>query len=151
MSEGLPEVFLPVGTLYCSPDPVVVTTVLGSCVSVCLWDRRLAMGGINHFLLPRWSGKGERSLKYGDVAIESLLTAMGALGAQRSDLMAKVFGGAAVHTLPGAGVGSSNVSFALDRLRHYGIEVTAERTGGTTGIHLRLFTASGEVQVRPIS
>jgi len=144
------SVFLPMGALYCSRDPAIVTTVLGSCVSVCLWDRRLAMSGINHFLLPRWSGEQEPSLKYGDIAIESLLAEMTALGSRRSDLVAKVFGGAALNTLPGTGVGNGNIAFALDHLRHHGIEMVAKRTGGTTGVHLRLFTGTGMVQVRPV-
>lgn len=150
MSKSLPEVFLVVGSLYCSRDSEVISTVLGSCVSVCLWDRRLAIGGINHFLLPRWNGEGMSSLKFGDVAIDALLGEMEALGSRRGDMVAKVFGGAAVQSLPGVGVGSSNVTQALGHLRHHGIEVVAERTGGTAGLRLRMFTASGEVRIWPI-
>lgn len=151
MADPPHEVFLPSGSLCCSVDPIIVNTVLGSCVSVCFWDRRLRIGGINHFLLPRWNGEGEPSLRYGDVAIRQLLAEMEELGSRKADLHAKIFGGAAVLSLPSGGVGGNNVIHAFQLLDQYGIEVVAARTGGVNGMSLRLFTACGTVQLRPIS
>lgn len=150
MTEPSPQVFLREGSFYCTKGSTVVNTVLGSCVSVCLWDPRQAICGINHFVLPKWNGEGQPSPRYGDVAIDELLAKMESFGSLRSDLEAKVFGGAAVFGPPGGGVGDSNVEYALAHLYRLGIPVTAKRTGGLTGVHLRLYTSIGTVELRPL-
>lgn len=88
-------VFLPPGGMCCPSEATVVSTILGSCVAVCLWDRQQGVGGMNHFLLPR-CGSSPATLRYGDVAVARLLAAMERLGCQSADVRAKVFGGAAV-------------------------------------------------------
>jgi chemotaxis protein CheD len=138
------------GDIHCSADPKVLVTVLGSCVAVCLWDKVRGAGGMNHFVLPV-DRTGEKSTRYGDVAIDELLAGLLRLGCRIGDLQAKVFGGAAV--LPFGGgqtVGSNNVQLALERLRHDHIRVTAQRTGGTVGQQVRFHTSTGEAFVRYI-
>ena len=49
-------VYLHPGQVFVSPDPAVVTTILGSCVAVCVFDPVLRVGGTNHYLLPHWVG-----------------------------------------------------------------------------------------------
>lgn len=144
------QVSLMQGDIHCSADPKVLVTVLGSCVAVCLWDKARGIGGMNHFVLPS-DRNGEKSTRYGDVAIDELEAGLVRLGCRITDLQAKVFGGAAV--LPFAGgqtVGSNNVQLALERLRRDRIRITAQRTGGTVGQQIRFHTRTGEVFVRYI-
>jgi chemotaxis protein CheD len=145
------HIFLQSGTLYCGSEPTVASTVLGSCVAVCLIDRLNRGCGINHFVLPH-SPNGELSLRYGDVAIERLADKMLRLGCDLSDLRAKLFGGAAVLPFaPGEdSVGTKNVKIAQEWLREHRIPIIAQRTGGKNGLLIRLFTATGRVLVRKV-
>jgi chemotaxis protein CheD len=142
------QVSLMQGEVNYGMEPRTLTTVLGSCVAVCLWDRIRGVGGMNHFVLPS-DPRGEKNARYGDVAVDELVAGLLGLGCRNADLQAKVFGGAAV--LPFAGgdsVGSSNVRLALRRLRYHHIPITAQRTGGTLGQQIRFHTGTGEVFFR---
>jgi chemotaxis protein CheD len=149
------QIYLPPGALCCLAEPGVVTTVLGSCVSVCLWDGACGIAGINHFILPV-SDSDTPCLRYGNFSIDRLVEAMLEHGADFEALSAKVFGGAAV--LPqsmeaaagGKHVGAHNVDFAVARLEELGIPIIARRTGGNSGMNVQLFTETGEVLVRAI-
>jgi chemotaxis protein CheD len=119
--------------------------VLGSCVSVTLWDKDRRIGGLNHFVLP----KGGATSRYGDTAMRELLEGVLSLGAHLRSLEAKVFGGAAVLPVGGEGtVGTANVAFALGELARRGIPVAGRRTGGQRGRLLMFNTESGEAYVR---
>jgi chemotaxis protein CheD len=146
------SVYLLPGALYCELEPRLVTTVLGSCVAVCLSDRERELSGINHFVLPRRGGEGA-SLRYGDVAIDCLVEAMLRLGGALARIEAKVFGGAAVlpTNSPFNNVGTQNVEIAVERLAALDIPIVARRTGGKSGMAVRLFTQSGEVHVKRIA
>jgi chemotaxis protein CheD len=150
--SGLPHVFLLPGTMHCAAEPTLVTTVLGSCVAVCLTDRARRLSGINHYLLPG-SGGSRRGLRYGGVAINRLVETMLDLGAERDALEAKIFGGAAVlHTnTPDNNIGTQNIDEAVDRLKALNIPIVARRTGGKNGLAVRLFTRTGKVLVRQIA
>ncbi|MEJ2228074.1 MAG: chemotaxis protein CheD [Alphaproteobacteria bacterium] len=149
------HVYLPPGALCCLAEPGIVTTVLGSCVAVCLWDKQSGVAGINHFILPE-SDNETPCLRYGNFAIARLVAAMLELGADFETISAKIFGGAAV--LPqsieaaagGKHVGTHNVDFAMARLVELGIPIIARRTGGNVGMNVQLFTETGEVRVRTI-
>ena len=144
-------IFLAPGTICCAAEPSVVTTILGSCVAVCLFDRHRRIGGMNHFLLPR-CGPSPPTARYGDVAFARLLAAMERLGSRPVDLRAKVFGGAAVLPFGARAdtVGTQNVAVALEALLIHGIPVMARRTGGLRGLFLRFHTANGRVMVREL-
>ncbi|MBF0095500.1 MAG: chemotaxis protein CheD, partial [Alphaproteobacteria bacterium] len=124
MNGGIPatlrsqQVHLFPGEMICFPEPRLITTILGSCVAVCLWDKSLRFGGMNHFLLPSWEHQGEPSLRYGNVAVEALVREMLDLGSRMEDLRAKVFGGANV--LPTSGdnptIGTRNIEMAIREL-----------------------------------
>jgi chemotaxis protein CheD len=149
-SVAMEQVSLMQGDVHFSAEPKILMTVLGSCVAVCLWDKVRGAGGMTHFVLPV-DLNGERSARYGDVAIDELEAGLSRLGCRIADLQAKVFGGAAV--LPFAGgqtVGSNNVQLAVGRLRHDQIRITAQRTGGTSGQQVRFNTGTGEAFVRYI-
>ena len=82
------------GELYCDRTPQCLTTVLGSCVALCLWDSHLRFGGMNHFMLPNRPSNAPLSFKFGDVAVPELIEAMLVLGSNPRHLQAKLFGGA---------------------------------------------------------
>jgi chemotaxis protein CheD len=145
------QFYLLPGACRCAAAPTILTTVLGSCVAVCLWDGFNRIGGMNHFVLPS-SLEGERSARFGDVANEALIEGMLGLGAALVHLRAKVFGGAAVLSADesGSSVGDQNVAAAFDYLGRRRIPVAAHRTGGRQGRLITLHTQSGEVDLRPV-
>jgi chemotaxis protein CheD len=146
------DVFLPPGVVHCTAVSSRVTTILGSCVAVCLWDKVRRVGGINHFILP-YRRDDRPSTRFGDIAIARLVEEMRQLGCDLGSMRAKVFGGAAVLPFASGGdpVGEQNVRVAIERLREHGIPVVAQRTGGRTGLLIRLFTESGDVLVRRVA
>ena len=141
----LHRIFLSPGEVVCASEPTLITTVLGSCVTVTLWDKDRRVGGLNHFVLPR-GGAGSR---YGDTAMLELLEGVLDCGAHLRSLEAKIFGGAAVLPVGGQGsVGTANVAFALGELSRRGIPVVGRRTGGERGRYLIFNTETGDVFVR---
>ena len=123
----------------------LVTTVLGSCVSVCLWDRTMGMGGINHYMLALWNADGLPTPKYGNIAIETLVRSMLDQGCYQNRLVAKLFGGANV-LHPGRGhfdVGGRNVAIARELLAQKGIPIAAEDVGGDFGRRILFNTRTG--------
>jgi chemotaxis protein CheD len=147
------RVLLNQGELFSSLEPCTISTVLGSCIAVCLFDERLKAGGMNHFVTPAMPAGCEECGRYGDVAIIQLVEDMQRLGARREDLQAKVFGGAVppwvAPTSPFA-VGIANAEAARAELRRLGIPVQACRTGGNSGMRITSETWSGEVRVQTI-
>jgi len=127
--------YLYAGQVFSSKTPTSVTTILGSCVSVCLWDPRLGIGGINHFLMPDWTGRGRMSPRFGDVAIASLIESLTTLGCKLDNLTAKVFGGASVMGSPNKNdsLGDRNVRLARVLLDEEGIRIVGGDTGGCAG------------------
>ena len=128
-------------------DVIMMMTVLGSCVAVCLTDKARQIAGLNHFMLPdQLDYKALRqsqldpsnpSARYGVHAMELLINQMLDLGAERAELRAWVFGGAKV--LSGiSDVGSGNISFALSYLKRERITVVAQDTGGQSARKLYL-------------
>lgn len=133
---------------------VALTTTLGSCVSVCVCDTHLGIGGMNHFLLPGLQGVNNydrsEAARYGSAAIEILLNALYSNGASKNDLMVKVFGGGKVISGVSADVGRRNVEFAKNFFKNEKIRVHGEDSGGITGRKVVFFPATGRVLVRPV-
>lgn len=147
------EHYLFPGNLFASTEPYVVTTVLGSCVSVCLIDESAGIGGINHYMLPLWNGEGLASPKYGNIAIEKLLEKVLQLGANRSRLKAKVFGGGEVLKISNGvlNVGERNIKLAEDMLHDMRIHVAGKDVGGQTGRKLLFNTSTGKVLMKRLN
>lgn len=145
--------YLLAGSLFAHEERHLVTTVLGSCVSVCLWDQALRQGGINHFMLPFWNGEGLASPKYGNIAIVKLIEKMLGLGSARRDLRAKVFGGGVVLnvTNPFMNIGERNAQLAEDLLAAENIPILSADTGGNVGRKLIFNTETGVVMVKKLS
>lgn len=141
------------GEYYATRRGRLLVTVLGSCVSVCLRDRESGIGGMNHFMLPESLegadsvvGKGAR---YGVNAMEILINQLLKLGARRSALEAKVFGGG--HVLKGFGAGSvghRNASFAVRFLRGENIPILAQDLLGDYPRKIYFFNDTGRVLMK---
>lgn len=118
------------GEYHVSADDVVLVTVLGSCVSACITDSALGVGGMNHFMLPgnarETAGPDSASARYGVYAMELLINRLLKLGASRARLEAKVFGGGRVIAgMTQANVGERNAAFVLEFLEAERIRLTA--------------------------
>lgn len=145
--------FLYPSTLFASNTPSRVTTILGSCVAICLYDPILRIGGINHFMLPLWNGQGLPSPKYGNIATEKLVEKMLLLGSQKGNIVAKVFGGGEVidSTIKIFNIGERNIVIANEMLESFKIPVVAKSIGGKYGRKIEYVTNTGEVKHRLIN
>lgn len=140
------------GQIHVSREPTIVTTILGSCVAVCLFDAALATGGMNHFLLPERVNDGSAT-RYASAACEQLIERMTALGSERKTLQAKIFGGASVIDALRGGVqhlGERNVETARAILERERIPLVAEDVLGRFGRKLVFHTHTGVAWVKAI-
>ncbi|HSP17193.1 MAG TPA: chemotaxis protein CheD [Thermoanaerobaculia bacterium] len=153
--NGRPTAFLQAGHMIVSAKPLAVTTILGSCVSVCLIDIRAGIGGINHYLLPYTAPDGGAGARYGNTAIRQLVDEMSAAGASRARLVASVFGGAMMLNTPPdrtrAPLGEQNADLAASLLQELGIAIEQFDVGGDRGRKLIFHTDTGYATAKPIS
>jgi chemotaxis protein CheD len=141
--------FLYPGQMFVAREPTVITTILGSCAALCLWDRRKKIGGMNHYLLPEGDESGPNRLRYGNVANPALLKELLALGCDAKDLQAKVFGGSSAFVAdPLQSLGSKNVHLAEEFLRTAGIRLVAKDVSGKHGRRLIFHTEDGLTLIR---
>lgn len=138
--------------IFASREIYYITTLLGSCVAVCLYDRRQQFGGMNHFMLPFWNGNGLASPKYGNIAIAQLVQKMENLGSNRSDLVAKIFGGASVLDIDTTlfNVGERNAEQAMAELNNLGVKIIASSVKGEKARKIIFNTFTGEVRQKYI-
>jgi chemotaxis protein CheD len=139
------------GEFYVSREDEVISTVLGSCVSTCMRDPAVNVGGMNHFMLPAdLRGDGVEVMRYGSFAVERLVVELVRIGARREHLELKVFGGGRV--IPGANdIGRSNIDFVHQYASLRGLPIVAEDVGGPWGRRLRYFPRTGRALVRHLS
>jgi chemotaxis protein CheD len=142
------------GQLIVASNPTVIHTVLGSCVAVCLYDEKIQISGMNHYLLPLWNNQGLQSPKYGNIAIIKLIEGMVKEGSQIKNIIAKVFGGASQWDIGKNGsneklmVGKRNIKVAEDILKEYGIRIVANDVGGDRGRKITMDSKSGKIQLK---
>ena len=150
--QPLKTYYLYPANIFASREMYQITTLLGSCVAVCLYDTRQRFGGMNHFMLPLWNGTGLASPKFGNIAIRQLIQKMEQLGSDRKDLVAKVFGGAAVLDVSADlfNVGSRNADIALAELEARHIKVVASSLKGEKARKIIFNTFTGEVRQKYI-
>lgn len=138
------------GEYYVTTDDMMIMTVLGSCIAACIWDPKVRVGGMNHFMLPE--GGGDTSGRYGSYAMELLINEMIKLGARRESMQAKVFGGGQVmHSFTTMNVGERNTAFVLDYLQTERISIISK---DVLDIHPRkvcYFPATGKAMVKRLA
>lgn len=143
------------GEYYVTQHDMVLVTVLGSCVTACIRDKLSGIGGMNHFMLPDASpdqdSPASLSARYGAFAMEVLINSLISLGARRTLLEAKVFGGGNV--LPGMttmNIGQRNANFALGFLSTEKIRVVARDLIDVYPRKVYYFPKSGKVLVKKL-
>lgn len=144
---GERQIYLHPGHFWFTTEHVVVSTVLGSCVSVCLYDDAHDAAGVNHYLLPERAGRGE-SARFGDAANQILLDGFLEAGVPVSRLRAKVFGGSSIGGGRVGDLASRNVEVALSFLHSNDIPVVSRDTGGERGRKLIFRTCDASAWVR---
>jgi len=143
-TESLRTVYLYPGQLFTASQPLMVSTILGSCVAVCLWDEDASIAGINHYLLPNDPVRGHSDLRYGNIAIRKLIDDMVSAGAKTQRMVAKIVGGASIlGSSSRQSIGDQNVAVARQLLEKHGIPIGAEQTGGQRGRKLVFHTGNG--------
>ena len=143
------------GEYFVTQRDLVIVTVLGSCVSVCLRDRLSGIGGMNHFMLPGNNDGGfspiSASARYGVYAMELLINHLLKLGARRNCFEAKVFGGGSVlRGMTANNVGERNAEFVRDYLEIEKIPVVAEDLLDIYPRKVYYFPMSGRVMVKKL-
>lgn len=142
------------GEYYVTLRSEMITTVLGSCVSACIRDRKLGIGGMNHFMLPhsdRYTDMQDTSkaARYGGFAMESLINEILKNGGRKQNLEVKLFGGGQVLANM-TDIGGSNIRFVREFLAIEGIDVVAEDLGGRFPRKVIYFPDSGKARVKKL-
>jgi chemotaxis protein CheD len=145
------------GEFFATKDDTIISTVLGSCVAVGLFDSSARVGGLNHFMLPGDLSNSDLirspNAKYGMYAMELLINDLMKIGAARGSLSAKVFGGGSVLHFTGGGgskIPASNIEFAFEYLKKEGIPVVASDVGGQDPRKIFFFARTGKVLLKRI-
>ena len=150
------------GEYYTSKDDIYIATVLGSCISVALYDIKQGFGGMNHFMLPKSNRdeplSSEDEGRFGNFAMELLINDMINKGSSKQSLRAKVFGGGNVLDAGNSQInmtGINNINFALNYLKAENIPIIVNDTGGifprkiyfnplTSKVYLKRIQKSGQ-------
>ncbi len=157
----LPVYYLKPGELHIADRPGIVTTVLGSCVSVTMFNRRREIGAICHGLMPEQTEKhrsgrnNDDGFKYMDYSIKYMIDQFKSFGIEPLEIEAKLFGGADMFP-KGEGdrkylsVGKQNVRVALLTMEREGLTIQRRDIGGTQGRKLHFYIHTGDVFLKRI-
>jgi chemotaxis protein CheD len=142
--------FIHVGQIHIDQSPGAISTVLGSCVAVCLYDSKLGIGAMNHYLLPFWNGNGLQTPKFGNISIPKMIEQMVLHGSSAKTLEAKIFGGASMNIGGSEAmmIGEKNVLVAREILKEYRIGIVAEDVGGQNGRKIQFDLERGKVLMK---
>jgi len=156
---GVPVAKLLPGDYYVTRHNEAIFTVLGSCVSACVRDCKLGIGGMNHFMLPldlsggtsAWTENlASFSTRYGNVAMERLINDIMTLGGERANLEFKVIGGGKVLDMD-LDVGARNARFVREYLKTEGFLISAEDLGDSFARKVYYSPATGKVRVKRLT
>lgn len=147
-------VTLYLGGVHASGEPIIIRTLLGSCIAVCLYDPNRHAGGMNHFMLPHGSCRDgdQEATRFGAYAMDRLVAAVMKAGGDRGRLVAKVFGAAHVLGIfeSKSSVPQQNIAFIQTYLKREGFPVAAEDLGGYDPRDVRFHTSTGRAFVRKV-
>jgi chemotaxis protein CheD len=157
-ASGIADLYVQPGESHLSREPILMHTVLGSCIGVIFWSERMGIGALCHPMLPlcpphlasmHTLAVGRRFV---DFAIRDLALQFDALGVHRNEVQVKLFGGADVLLVSDAAsrptVGKLNAESALKVVEEEGFQIAASSLGGKVGINLTFHTGTGEVLLR---
>jgi chemotaxis protein CheD len=141
------------GGYYASATGELIVTTLGSCVAACLIDRQAGVAGMNHFMLPEGGHTAttqtgvSAAARYGDFAMEALINRMMKLGALKSRMEGRMFGGASVIRSM-MNIGQQNINYVRYFMDMEKMEITAEDVGGTQPRKVYFFSETGAIRVK---
>lgn len=147
LDEDPEQQFLLPGDLVTSDKPAIWSTVLGSCVSVCIRHRTRTVAGMNHYLLAKADGRQEVG-RYGDSSIQTMWQQLSRWDSDPKQYTARVYGGAKMFEAQAFEIGERNIEMAKRALAQIGIPIIEEKVGGRVGVHLRYETAVNRVECR---
>jgi chemotaxis protein CheD len=146
------------GEFYVSMTGELITTVLGSCISACIRDKKTGVGGMNHFMLPTDTNHRSSSWKdtpvnmqtrYGNIAMERLINVILSGGGKKVNLEIKLFGGGKVLQIS-TDIGRQNVEFARQYILTEGLRIAAEDVGGIHPRMIQYYPRTGRVRVKKL-
>ena len=146
------------GEYYVSMHGELISTVLGSCISACIRDKQMGIGGMNHFMLPmgcedEHAGKIHltSATRYGNFAMEMLINEILKAGGNRKNLEVKLFGGGRVlSSMTKMDIGNKNINFVHEYLQDEGLKISAEDTGDIYPRKVLFFADTGKVRVKKL-
>lgn len=145
------------GECYVSRTGEMIVTVLGSCISACIRDKKIGVGGMNHFMLPMQkdgngmlrSGNISPELCYGNWAMEYLINEILKQGGRKERLEVKLFGGGRVlGSMSNIDVGARNIDFAVEFLKSEGLSIDTEDLGDDHPRKILYFPDTGAVKLK---
>jgi len=145
------------GEFYVSRSGEMIVTVLGSCISACIRDVQLGVGGMNHFMLPQqgnhstenWGDGISSASRYGNWAMEYLINEILKLGGTRRNLEIKVFGGGNVMSNM-TDIGERNIDFVRKYVYQENFEIQAQDVGDVYPRKVLYFPDTGAVKIRKL-
>ncbi len=146
------------GEYYVTLENELITTVLGSCISACIWDPMAGVGGMNHFMLPETSKDRLRSgvesvvgnaTRYGNYAMEHLINVILASGGKRKNLQVKLFGGGKIIPTM-SDVGARNIQFVLEYVDAEALKLLAQDLGDIYPRKVNFYPKTGKVKMKKI-
>lgn len=154
--SGMQNVYIHPGEACFSSNPIVVSTVLGSCISITMYSSKIKYAGISHCQLPssrdckRDCDNCREPFKYVNCTIIQMVKKFEELQIQRKDIEVKIFGGADVLKTTNGGkrigtVGKQNIQMALDTLAKYNMSATVIDVGGIQGRKIFFMTETGDI------
>ncbi|MFC1602039.1 chemoreceptor glutamine deamidase CheD [Pseudomonadota bacterium] len=145
------------GEYYVTKQDEMVCTVLGSCVSACIRDAKVGVGGMNHFMLPlsddgNWGGADDlvsTATRYGNYAMEHMINDILTHGGTRRNLEVKVFGGGKIMSTM-SDIGNKNIQFVQDYLAQEGLKIIGEDLGDIYPRKVLYYPYTGRVLMKKI-
>lgn len=145
------------GEFYVTKQEEAIATVLGSCISACIWDDKMGIGGMNHFMLPikgdnignqDWQNDNSYTCRYGLWAMEYLINEILKYGGSRNNLKVKLFGGGRVIANMTSDIGKKNIEFAQEYIANEGLDIESSDVGGPWPRKVLFFPSTGRALVK---
>ena len=147
------------GEFYVCEQREIISTVLGSCIAACIRDKKSAIAGMNHFMLPSQNANEEQqphsiideSTRYGNWAMEYLINEILKNGGKRENLEVKIFGGGNVlKGMNNINIGERNIEFVRNYLKQEGLRIVGEDVGDIYPRKVLFYTDTGEVKMKKV-
>ena len=139
--------FLKPGFIYVSTTSTMISAVVGSCIAVCVFDRKHKIGGMNHFQFPIIRSPQKATARYGNIAVSTLINLMIEEGSKSEHLEAQILGGAYHPEIADRNIGKENIEVAKKVLTKKKIRIVSEDVGGEKGRKIIFNTNTNEIAV----